>query len=278
MNNPLLSVLMPVYNTPEEFLRQAIESILNQTFHDFIFVIIDDGSATNVAQVIQSYHDPRIQYIKNEKNLGLIKTLNRGLDLVHSKYVARMDSDDIAYPERLQKQVDYLEKNPDISILGTGVEFFPEYKIWQPVPFPKYSDYLQGCPVAHPTVMLRLEDLKKYNLKYDENYPHAEDYALWVKAHALLKIENLQGIYLKYRWHEKNVSNTSKDVQKKTVLKIQNELKEKLGNLDAFRPTVFKGKVRFLGIPLLKATYKKNKIALYLFGFIKIISIKGRVK
>ncbi len=274
MDKPILTVLMPVYNTPEEFLKQAIESILNQTFKDFIFLIIDDGSKPFVKKIIDTYQDKRIYYIRNEKNLGLIQTLNKGLDLAKTKYIVRMDSDDIACPERLKKQIDYMEKNPDISILGTGVEFFPEYKIWQPVQFPKYTDYVQGCPIAHPTVMIRLADLKKYNLRYDDNYPHAEDYALWVKAHALIKIENLQSVCLKYRWHENNVSNTSKDIQQETVLKIQNELKEKLG----LKQMVETKKMvkRFCGLPLVKIILKNNKCSLYLFGIIKILSIKEK--
>ena len=110
MSKPLVSVLMAVYNG-EKYLLEAIESILNQTYTNFEFLIINDGSTDSTEEIILSYSDQRIRYIKNEQNLKLIASLNKGLDLAKGKYIARMDADDISLPDRLEKQVNFLERN-----------------------------------------------------------------------------------------------------------------------------------------------------------------------
>lgn len=115
---PAISVLMPVYNS-EKYLNEAIESILNQTFVDFEFIIINDASNDNSENIIESYQDSRIKYFKNEKNLGVAKTLNKGLKLAQGKYIARMDSDDISLPERLYKQFKFMEVYNDIDVCGS---------------------------------------------------------------------------------------------------------------------------------------------------------------
>lgn len=113
--------------------------------------------------------------------------------------------------------------------------------------------------------------MKKYNLHYDEDYPYAEDYALWVRAFALMKIENMQSVLLKYRWHETNISNSKKNEQAKTVYKIQSELCEKLGMQPINCTKQIK---RFLGLPFIYIKWKEKKISLYLFGIIKFLTIK----
>src|SRR5699024_5416050 len=113
------SIIMSVYNANEEHLRDAIESILRQTFKKFEFLIIDDASENNVDKLITSFRDSRIIYLKNERNIGLTKSLNKGIKISKGKYIARIDSDDIAYPDRLQKQFDYLENHPEVGVLGS---------------------------------------------------------------------------------------------------------------------------------------------------------------
>ena len=115
--NPKVTVLMPVYNC-EKYLRESIESILNQTFKDFEFLIINDGSSDKSAEIVESYNDNRINFVQNEKNIGLAASLNRGLDIAKGEYIARMDADDISLPERLEKQVRFMETNPQIGICG----------------------------------------------------------------------------------------------------------------------------------------------------------------
>lgn len=115
--SPKVSVVMSVYNG-EKYLPETIDSILNQTFKDFEFIIINDGSTDKTAKILTSYDDPRIR-IFNQENMGLTKSLNRAISLAKGEYIARMDADDISYPERLKKQVDYLNKNPDIGLVGS---------------------------------------------------------------------------------------------------------------------------------------------------------------
>lgn len=121
-----VTVLMSVYNTPLKQLKEAIESILNQTYKNFEFLIIDDGSKRECVDFIKSYKDKRINLVQNKINLGLERSLNRGLDIAKGKYIVRMDTDDIAYKERIYKQLEFIEKNPQYSIVGSRAEYFDE--------------------------------------------------------------------------------------------------------------------------------------------------------
>ena len=123
MTKPMVSVVMPVYNG-SKYLKEAIDSILNQTFTNFELIIINDGSTDNSEDIIFSYQDRRIYYLKNEHNKGICITLNRGLDNARGKYIARMDCDDISMPQRLAKQVNYLERHRDVGALGTDIITF----------------------------------------------------------------------------------------------------------------------------------------------------------
>ena len=127
-NSMKLSVIMPVYNTKEEFLREAVESILNQTYTDYELIIIDDGSTNNVEEVINSYKDKRIVYIRQE-NTGIVGALNNGWNHAKGEYIARMDSDDVSYPDRFEKQAMFLDNNPDISLVGGQVKIMGTNKL-----------------------------------------------------------------------------------------------------------------------------------------------------
>ena len=126
---PKVSVLMPVYKTPELFLKEAIESILNQTFKDFEFLIIDDCPEDKTCEnIISSFTDKRIKYIRNEINLGISGTRNRLLQIAKGKYIAVMDHDDVSLPERFEKQVAFLDAHPEIGVVGCQAEHFPKIK------------------------------------------------------------------------------------------------------------------------------------------------------
>ncbi len=125
--NPKVTVLMPVYNA-EKYLKTAIESILKQTFSDFELLIINDGSTDGSEEIIRSFNDKRIRLFNNEQNLGIIKTLNKGLNLAKGEYIIRMDADDISLPDRLELQVKYMEENPGIGISGTQARIFGDTK------------------------------------------------------------------------------------------------------------------------------------------------------
>lgn len=205
----LISVLMPVYNTKEEFLKESIQSILKQTYSDFELIILDDGSKNDIEPVIKSFNDDRIKFYRNEKNLGVSKTRNKLLDLAKGKYAAFQDADDISLPERLQKQINFLENNPEISAISAWVERFPHNKIIKNAAAPKILDFLGGCNFTQGCATLRLEDFKKNNLKYDESLSTSEDYDLWTRAALLgLKFHNLQEVLLMYRRENTSLCHT----------------------------------------------------------------------
>jgi len=220
---PKISVIMPVYNTEEKYLKEAIESILNQTFADFEFIIIDDGSSNNAQEVILSYKDSRILYIKNEQNLGLIKTLNKGLDLAKGEYIARMDSDDISLAERFQKQTDFLDKNSEVDILGTWFNCIPRDRVIETF---TADEEIRECMlinsnnIGHPTVMIRKSTVDDLKIRYDETYLYVEDYALWLSLIDKVKFANVPEILLNYRIHEKSVCQTKELEQSLNVQKI----------------------------------------------------------
>ncbi len=212
---PVISVVMPVYNG-EKYLREAIDSILNQTFTDFELLIINDGSSDSTEKIIQSYHDDRIVYIKNEQNLGLIKTLNKGLDLAKGEFIARMDQDDISSHERFTKQIALFEKNPEIGVCGTWFTLFRENHEDRIIKHPEHNDsikigLLTSCFIGHPTVMMRKKAIENY--RYDVNYQAAEDFELWTRLIRITKFYNIQESLLKYRFHSSNISVLENSVQ-----------------------------------------------------------------
>jgi len=233
---PKISVLMPVYNTPENFLRDAIDSILNQTYNDFEFIIVNDGSTNNAEDVIFSYKDERIKYIKNEKNLGLIAASNKGFDNAHGEYIARFDSDDISLPERLAKQAEFLDKNIDVGVLGTQYESFPKKRISDAeTDSKKIKETLlvQSNQIGNPTVMFRKKLLVENNIRYDKNALYVEDYKIWLDLINKTEFANLNEILLKYRRHGGSICSQNSKIQNLNVQKIMFEAQANYFNSDA---------------------------------------------
>lgn len=211
---------MPVYNTPEEYLREAIESILTQTFKNFELILVNDGSTNNVEEVILSYADPRIVYVRNSHNLQLVTTLNKGLALCHGEYIARLDADDIALPTRLEKQVLFLDEHADIGLVATAYECIPKRGEWQgPRLHSEIKEALlfEGCALAHSSVMFR----RCLGVQYGHEYLHCEDYALWLDLLDKTKMEIIPEVLLTYRWHESNVSIIYADIQKENASRVR---------------------------------------------------------
>ena len=202
--NPRVTVLMPVYNG-EKHVAEAVESILGQTFRDFEFLIIDDGSTDRSAQIIGSFADPRIRLLPNETNSGLIFSLNRGMEAARGEYVARMDCDDISLPERLARQVAFLDAHPEIGICGSWFRKFGAVNgktvRWSTDPDSIRCGLLFDSMVGHPTVMLRRELTGDSSLCYDPAFKDAEDYDLWVRAAERCELANLGEVLLQYRVH-----------------------------------------------------------------------------
>jgi hypothetical protein len=202
MNAPRVTVLMSVYNG-ERYLREAMESILAQTFADFQFLIINDGSTDSSVEIIQSYIDNRICLIHNDANMGLTASLNKGLEFSQGDYIARMDADDISRPERLALQVRFMDANPKVGVCGSWVQFISKANksIWK---LPEKTEEIRcwqfhTVGVAHPTVMIRRQDFIQHGLLYDPHYRYAQDYELWGRAIRYTEFTNIQKVLLDYR-------------------------------------------------------------------------------
>ncbi|MBU2061124.1 MAG: glycosyltransferase [Bacteroidetes bacterium] len=226
-------VLMPVYNG-ESYLREAINSILNQTFSDFEFVIINDGSTDNSEEIILSYHDPRIKYLKNEENKGLIYTLNKGIKLIDSTYIVRMDADDISMPHRIEKLIQFMEKNPAIGICGSSFQTFSKEGVGITVKYLNNHNeiclkQLYQIHVCHGSAIFRKSFFDEYNLFYNEEYNHAEDYDLFTRASSYTKLANIPYLGYLVRIHDNEVSNVFCEIQLKNSSLIKIREFKKLG-------------------------------------------------
>ena len=253
----LISVLMPVYNTKEEYLRASIESILNQTFKDFEFIIVNDGSTNNAEEVISSYKDGRIKYFKQE-NQGIVGALNNAWSKASGKYIARMDSDDIAYPERFAKQIRFLEENPEYSLVGSWAKIIPSNNLIKLPQDIKVMDLLADCMFVHPSIMFNKADFEKFNIRYESGFDYVEDYCFYARAIKCLKMTNLQEVLLDYRVYPENSSSKNRNVRIKSSFKVQDLILETLSNDKKFQE-------RVLDLAYLKKR-KKNKFTESIFS------------
>ncbi len=216
---PAISVLLPVYNG-ETFIREAVESILKQSFKDFELLIINDGSTDKSGIILRDLAaaDKRILLIERA-NAGLVSTLNEGINRARGEFIARMDADDVAYPERLERQYKHIIKKPNLGVLGTFINIIngtgeiirvSNY----PVKPKETAQFLeQGCPVAHPTVMMRRKAVLKTG-GYRKAFSHCEDYDLWLRMSELgYEIANIPEPLLNYRMHGANVSSMHREAQ-----------------------------------------------------------------
>ncbi len=221
----LVTVLMPVYNGGP-YLKEAIESILNQTYQDFEFLIIDDGSTDQSVSVISSFSDYRIRLIRNERNSGLIQTLNMGVAMISTPYIARFDADDISDRFRLEKQVLFMEKHSDVGVCGTGFYLLNgenEMNSGQPPTDPEIikCKLFLNCPLVHPSVLIRKSVLDKIPVVFDEIYKNAEDYDLWSRLKNATEIVNLNEKLITYRVHESQISSSRKWEQRQMANKVR---------------------------------------------------------
>ncbi len=205
---PKVTVLMSVYNG-ERYLREAVESILRQSFEDFEFLIIDDASTDRSVELLQEYRDPRIRLLRNQKNVGQAASLNTGIDHARGKYLARMDADDVSLPERLARQVSFLDERPAIGVCGTWARVIDEKgKPADSIRTPTGSAAGKLCwrpPVfVHSSVMAR-RDLLQLN-RYDPEYRQAQDYELWLRLWSKTGFDNLGLVLLLYRAHGSSVT------------------------------------------------------------------------
>ncbi len=219
---PLISVCMPMYNA-SKFLRECMDSVLAQTFGDFEFLIVDDGSTDGSVEIVRSYHGSRIRLIRNRHDY--IGSLNMLLDEARGKYIARMDADDVMMPERLQVQYDFMEAHVSVGVLASSAVYWDtglpvcEYEKALTV---ANQDLLYANPLIHPTTIIRTSVLKKNGIRYEREFELAEDYRLWtVCAMHHIKISIIQYAGIKYRTSKSQVSYQHKALMKKSADKVK---------------------------------------------------------
>ena len=215
---PLVSVIMPVYNA-ERYLSEAVESILSQTFADFELITIEDCSTDGSRAILKSFaeKDKRVLVLENESNLGVTPTLNRGLANAHGELIARMDADDISLPERLEKQVAFLEANPEVGLVSGDALAIDAQGSTVPEAFalirePGYIKWLLHftCPITHPAVMGRKEFFEQAG-GYDPEILYAEDYDLWQRMSQFARLSNLPDVLIKKRAHNQTIGVTRRE-------------------------------------------------------------------
>lgn len=222
---------MSVFNA-EKFLTECINSILSQTYTDFEFIIVNDGSTDNAEQIIKSFKDGRIIYLKNEINQGLIFSLNKGLSAAKGKYIARMDADDIALNNRLQKQLDFFQEHKETIVVGSNYYLLENNKLTA-IKNVNDSDYQKAILLfspcfCHPSVMMK-NIFSEDPLRYKSEYKHAEDYKLWIDLAFMGKFGNVDAPLLKYRSHTSQISAIHKIEQLNISEKIREEYYKNIG-------------------------------------------------
>jgi glycosyltransferase involved in cell wall biosynthesis len=229
---PEVSVIMPVYNAGQ-YLSEAMESILKQRFKDFEFIIIDDASQDNSPELIKKYEDSRIVFVENQENIGVARTLNRGLELARGRYIARMDADDISMPERLDRQVRFMDEHPEIGISGGWVQLFgigPSTIARKPTDPREVSTYmLFENPLWHMTVIMRRELLLHHKLYYDPIFSRSEDFDLWAKAIQHFPMANLGEVLVRVREHRGSATRANWDEVTRQTESILGRLLENSG-------------------------------------------------
>lgn len=225
---PLVSVIMPVLNSAS-YLKLAIDSILSQTYENIELLIVDDGSTDKSIEIIRSINSSKIRFFQNEKNIGVSATRNKMIDLSKGKYIALMDSDDISPKYRIQKQVDFLEKNIQYGLIGGHYERFSDDGFFKKCKVHKHSLIQEENQVklnflgsiAAPTAMFRSSVVKINNLYFDVNLKIAEDYDFWRKIGLFTKVTNIDEVLIYYRKHSNNTMNKKELAYIHTVIAIR---------------------------------------------------------
>lgn len=262
--NPSITVLTTVYNGLP-YLTECIDSVLNQTYKDFEFLIIDDASTDDSLEIIKSYKDPRIKVVENEENMGQVRSLNRGLKIAKGDLIARLDQDDVCLPKRLEEQADYLEKHPDITIVCSWEITIDsdgkKVRAWKGE-IKNYGIFLGYvmlglCPVWHPSVMFRRDTVLGLG-GFEPSYAPAEDYQLWARM-AMNRLNGaiLPRFHLLQRIHDRRQSFLQSEKQLNATHRAHNEVISKFmpgANIDCL------GSLLRLGPDPCGRRYDKNHI------------------
>lgn len=246
MTSPIVSILMPVYKTAP-YLREAMDSILSQTFLDYELIVLNDCSPDNADEILDTYSDPRIVRYKGEQNVGLSNILNVGIGMARGKYIARMDSDDLSLPDRLRIQVDYLESHPDIDLVSVGMRLFgAKDDVWvrEQNPEKLKINALFHSPILHASSVWRRERFEENGLRFRQEMVPSEDYDLWTRALVKgMKLVNLRQVLYKYRVHPAQATTRTDLTSEKDRIVQQNYLRAALPFLSERKREAFPRKM-----------------------------------
>ena len=269
---PKISVLMPVYQTPETYLREAIESILAQSYTDFEFLILDDCPEKSVEYIVKTYVDKRIKYLKNTQNIGISASRNKLIDLSRGEYLAVMDHDDIALPERFKKEVAFLDSHPDVGVVGTWYERFPNKKIKKTYITNSQIEHnlMYACSILHPSSMIRKSTLISNNIRYEAEFTPAEDYVLWCRLIGKTKFANIPEVLQKYRDYPNNSSKMKAAEMKEATNRIRIWLQQTHARLIKEVTSTDRQSFKILGLPIIKYERCGGMEVYKILNFIKI--------
>ncbi|WP_096014124.1 glycosyltransferase family 2 protein [Campylobacter lanienae] len=280
---PKVSVLMPVYKTNEKYLKEAIASILNQTFTDFEFLILDDCPDDTREEIVKSYNDNRIKYSKNEKNLGITPSRNKLIDMAKGEYLAIFDHDDISLPTRFEQQVKYLDEHKDVGVVSCTIKFIDRDELLQyPTNDTDIKLALIGyCALSHSASMIRKSILINNNIRYEEAFSPAEDYALWCRLIPFTNFYNIPEVLFHYRDHAENTSHKQESKMRQATFAIRDFVKNDNPGLygDFLLKISYINRIKLFGfIPLFKIIKQANRIKIYLFSKVLLFKSKSTIK
>lgn len=272
-NMPTVSVLTPIYNTNPQHLRECIESVLNQTFSDFEFIILNDSpDNTALDDIVASYSDGRIRYVRNDVNMGISASRNRLLDMARGKYVAIFDHDDVCMPDRLEKSVAILDSKPWVGVVSGWMRFFdgPDADFIRQYPehdLDIRTMLCQDCFVAHTASMIRKSVLDSHGIRYEAAFTPAEDYRLWARLMPYTHFYNIPSVLVHYRNHDARTSISQQSRMRACWRAISTDIRNSypeyyrvLRQREDMNATTFR--LRLFGlIPLVKI--KNNRLMLF---------------
>lgn len=278
---PLVSVLVPVFRPQESHLRQAIESVLGQTYTHFELLLLDDCPDSPSGEIVRSYTDPRIRYAANGKNLGISESRNRLIAMAKGEYLALLDHDDICLPTRLEKQVAYMQAHPETGVVSSQLRYIPKQTVSSyPQEDPEIKMALMfGCALPHTAAMIRRSVLDKSSVRYEKGYFPAEDYRLWARLFPLTAFHNIQEPLVGYRLHGGNTTSQTRGEMQAAHWKTAVRLR--LEQPQYYQAALIKAtsctRVRLFGLPVLTIVSRHGKTVVRLFGILPILRLKKKL-
>ena len=275
-----VSVLTPIYRPDERFLREAIESVLAQTFADFEFLLLDDCPDDDRSAVVKSYRDPRIVYLRNDRNFGIAASRNRLLDLAKGEYLAVFDHDDVCRPERLAKEVAYLDAHPECGVVSSWTRLTSNGSV-NTYPEDDHAIKLRMmdvCALWHPASMIRKSVLVDHDIRYEADCSPVEDYMLWMRLVPHTRFHVLQEVLIDYRWHSGNTSNVQRGRLQAADWRVKAWAKVNLPELYAEYELarMETRRIRLWGLPLLKVVSRRREVEVKLFGAVPLLRMSRR--